>query len=1134
MDKANNKNHSENYSASFPPLDPDWAGDPLWYKDAIIYEVHVKAFFDSNDDGIGDFKGLTAKLDYLQDLGVNTLWLLPFYPSPFKDEGYDISDYRNVQPEYGTRADIRNFIRESHKRGMKIITELVINHTSDQHPWFQAARRAPPGSKKRDFYVWSDTDDKFPETRVIFTDSEKSNWTWDEVAGAYYWHRFFSHQPDLNHNNPEVVKAVIHIIRFWLDLGVDGLRLDAIPYLCVQEGTDNENLEITHAVIKQMRAAIDASYKNRVLLAEANQWPEDVREYFGDGDECHMAYHFPLMPRIFMAVAQEERHPIVEILQQTPDIPDNCQWAIFLRNHDELTLEMVTKSERDYMYEMYAIDPRMRVNIGIRRRLAPLMENNRDKIELVNFLLMTLPGSPIIYYGDEIGMGDNIYLGDRDSVRTPMQWSPDRNAGFSKVDPQRLYLPPSMDPIYGYEALNVEAQARNPSSLLHWIKRVIAVRKNYKAFGRGRIKFLEPGNRKILAYVLEWENETLLCVVNLSRTSQPVELDLSAFIDRVPVELLGHTAFPPIGALPYLLTLKGYGTYGFRLATDAEVPYWHEDRLARPALPVLVLTEGWLTLSKGRARANNVRGAIAATTQEQFQHKVLAPYLATKRWFAAKGHRILRIELLEQDEWNMAQGSWLFTIIEVHFADLSPQLYLLPLSICWEEEGGEEKLQELAPWTLARIRQKEHTGVLFEAIGDDRFCRALVQGIGQNIDLPFGKGRVEFRSCPAFGKLADGIKEPVRYPALEQSNTAIYFGNRLFLKGYRRLQIGANPEVEVGRFLTEQSPLQHIVPVAGAIEFHSASGQTLTLALLQAYVENQGTAWNFAVDYLERYLAQQLAEPSPNSAEFQSDPHDYFLTLMGVLGRRTAELHRAFSKSTGDVAFEPEPITPEDLTAWSERLHIEAVVTLDKLKDHRDNLPSTLRAAVERLLQLRSSLLERISPQVLVGISAAKMRYHGDYHLSQVLLVENDFVITDFEGETARPLEERRQKHSPLRDVASMLRSFSYASSVAADRATTERPVDRHHLGPLVYTWEKKVSEAFLKSYHDNIQGCGVWPTEPGAAERLIEFFIIDKALYELRYEMDSRPDWLAIPLFSLLRTFHQQGGTEVLTGDNS
>ncbi|MBU0750614.1 MAG: maltose alpha-D-glucosyltransferase [Gammaproteobacteria bacterium] len=1120
MHKANGK-HNDNGAH---PSEGAHPSDPLWYKDAIIYELHVKAFCDSDANGMGDFKGLTDKLDYLQDLGVNTLWLLPFYPSPFKDDGYDIADYNNIHPDYGTRADVRNFIREAHRRGLRVITELVINHTSDQHPWFQAARRAPPGSKKRNFYVWSDTDKKFADTRIIFTDSEKSNWAWDEVAGAYYWHRFFSHQPDLNHNNPEVVKAVIRIMRFWLDMGVDGLRLDAIPYLCVREGTSNENLPETHAVIKQMRAVIDSRYQDRMLLAEANQWPEDVREYFGDGDECHVAYNFPLMPRMFMAVAQEDRHPIVDILRQTPDIPDTCQWAIFLRNHDELTLEMVTSRERDYMYQIYAGDPRMRVNVGIRRRLAPLMENNRDKIELVNFLLMTMPGSPILYYGDEIGMGDNIYLGDRNGVRTPMQWSPDRNAGFSKADPQRLYLPPNMDPIYGYESINVEAQARNPSSLLNWTKRLIAVRKNYKAFGRGSIHFLEPGNRKILAYVREWENETLLCVVNLSRTAQPVELDLAAFKGRVPVELLGRAAFPPIGDLPYLLTLKGYGTYSFRLATDAEVPYWHEERLARPELPVLVLTEGWLTLSGGRASASTVRRAITATTQDKFQHKVLAPYLSTKRWFAAKGHDISRIELLEQGEWNTAEGSWLLTIIEVHCADLPPQVYFLPLAICWEGEASEDKINALAPWTLARVRQKERTGLLYGAFGDEHFCRALVHGIGQNIDVPLGKGRTEFRSCAAYGELADGIEAPVRHPALEQSNTAVYFGNRLFLKGYRRLQTGTNPEVEVGRFLTEKSPFTHIVPVAGSVEFHRANGETLTLALLQAYAENQGSGWNFAVDYLDRFLAEHLAEP--HLTESAESPHGYFIALMEVLGRRTAELHQAFCRPTGDAAFEPEPITPADLTAWSAQVHAEAVATLDALESRRDGLPDELRPAIDQLLSLRRAVLDRISPQTLAGIAAAKMRYHGDYHLGQVLLVESDFIITDFEGEPARPMEERRHKHSPLRDVAGMLRSFSYVSAVATNRATSERPNDRHRLGPLVQAWEQEASEAFLKGYRDTIHGCPSWPDEARSAQRLIEFFVIDKALYELRYEMDNRPDWLAIPLFSLLRVIDHRQGT--------
>ncbi|MGE5336436.1 MAG: maltose alpha-D-glucosyltransferase, partial [Gemmatimonadota bacterium] len=539
--------------------------DPLWYRDAIIYELHVKAFYDANGDGIGDFRGLTEKLDYVAELGVNTIWLLPFYPSPFRDDGYDVADYHNVHPAYGTRQDFRTFVREAHKRNLRIITELVVNHTSDQHPWFQAARRAPRGSDKRNFYVWSDDPNKYAGTRIIFTDSEKSNWTWDEVAQQYYWHRFFSHQPDLNFDNPRVRQAVFRTMRFWLDMGVDGFRLDAIPYLVEREGTSNENLQETHAVIKEIRARLDARYRNRLLLAEANMWPEDVREYFGNGDECHMAYHFPLMPRMYMAIAQEDRSPIVEIMQQTPDIPDGCQWSIFLRNHDELTLEMVTSRERDYMYQMYADDRRARINLGIRRRLAPLMENDRDRIKLMNSLLLSMPGSPIIYYGDEIGMGDNIFLGDRDGVRTPMQWTGDRNGGFSRADPQRLYVPPIMDAVYGFEVINVESQSRTPASLLNWMRRMLAVRKSTRAFGRGRLVFLHPGNRKVLAYLREYEDEALLCVANLGRTAQPVELDLARHKGRVPIELMGRTTFPPIGELPYLLTLPGHGFYWFRL-----------------------------------------------------------------------------------------------------------------------------------------------------------------------------------------------------------------------------------------------------------------------------------------------------------------------------------------------------------------------------------------------------------------------------------------------------------------------------------------------------------------------------------------------------------------------------------------
>jgi len=554
---------------------PGSATDPLWYKDAIIYELHVRAFQDSNGDGIGDFPGLIARLDYLQDLGVTCLWLLPFFPSPLRDDGYDIADYTGVHPSYGTIDDFKRFLAAAHQRNMQVLIELVINHTSDQHPWFKAARLAPPGSPERDFYVWSPTDQAYKDAPIIFRDTEKSNWTWDDTAKAYYWHRFFSHQPDLNFDNPAVMEEVLKAMRFWLDLGVDAFRLDAIPYLVERDGTSCESLPETHAIIRRIRATIDAEYTNRFILAEANQWPDKVRPYFGDGDECHMCFHFPLMPRIYMALRQEDRLPITDIMAQTPALPDTCQWGLFLRNHDELTLEMVSDDERDYMYFAYSADPRMRINSGIRRRLAPLLDNNRHRIELLNSLLFSFPGTPILYYGDEIGMGDNIYLGDRNGVRTPMQWNSDRNAGFSTAVPERLYFPVIMDPIWGYQAINVESELADPSSLLHWTRNMVALRKLFHVFGRGTLEFLNPENRKVLAYLRRYEDpatstsEVVLCVANLSRFAQPVSLDLAQFAGRTPVEMLGYVPFPAITAQPYPLTLAPYSFFWLELQQPA-------------------------------------------------------------------------------------------------------------------------------------------------------------------------------------------------------------------------------------------------------------------------------------------------------------------------------------------------------------------------------------------------------------------------------------------------------------------------------------------------------------------------------------------------------------------------------------
>ncbi|MCB1985452.1 MAG: maltose alpha-D-glucosyltransferase [Burkholderiales bacterium] len=1099
----------------------DKEDDPLWYKDAIIYQLHVKAFFDYDNNGIGDFKGLTQKLDYIQDLGVNTIWLLPFYPSPQRDDGYDISDYRNIHPDYGTRKDFRNFMREAHRRGLRIITELVINHTSDQHPWFKAARKAPSGSKKRGFYVWSESSQKFPETRIIFTDTETSNWTWDDEARAFYWHRFFHHQPDLNHNNPEVVKAVIRVMNFWLDMGVDGLRLDAVPYLCVREGTDNENLPETHAVLKYMRSVVDAHYSNRMFLAEANQWPEDVQDYFGKGDECHMAYHFPLMPRMYMAVALEDRHPIVEIMRQTPEIPDSCQWAIFLRNHDELTLEMVTDRERDYMYARFAADPRMRVNVGIRRRLAPLMDNDIDKIKLMNSLLMSMPGSPIIYYGDEIGMGDNIFLGDRHGVRTPMQWSPDRNAGFSRADPQFLYLPPIMDPVYGYEAVNVEAQDRDPSSLLNWMKRIIAARQSHPTFGRGTLEFLVPGNRKILAYIREYGNETILCVANLSRSAQPVELDLSRFREKIPIELLSGTAFPPIGDLPYLLTLPGHQFYWFGLTakTEAEAPAWHVETHLPLELPVLVLFDGLRSFLFEQPEAKQI--VMAEKLRGQLETDILPEFLRNQRWFAAKTDHLERVEIEKLISHPQVEHAWLWLWVKVHFARQSAQVYFLPVSISWGEMD-DEHIRTLLPVAIAKIRQRARVGIIYDTVYDETCFRAIVKAMAESSELASDQGVIRFCSTSAFNRFVDeGRLTTFQRSMAEGTNSTVTLGEHLFLKLYRQMRTGGNLEIEMGRFLTEVSPYPNISPLLGSIEYVNDDGNAMTLVLVQAYTPNQGDGWNYTIDYLRRFFDDCLTNPSI-VAEAE-DWHADYKWMMHILGLRTGQLHKALAVSSDNADFEPEPILPADLQNWCQQVCQDANLTLEKLKLHLGAIPENDKASALQLLAMKTDLLKRINTLTPDRVDAVKTRFHGDYHLGQVLLTENDFVIIDFEGEPARPLEARRIKHSPLRDVAGMIRSFSYAGAVALDNYASVRPVDRDRLLPFVHEWQTASRMAFLSGYREGVSDCLAWPRDDRNANQLIELFVLEKALYELRYELDHRVDWAGIPLTGLLALSHAE-----------
>ena len=1075
----------------------------LWYKDAVIYQLHVKAYSDSSGDGIGDFRGLTSKLDYIEDLGVTAVWLLPFYPSPLRDDGYDIADYRNINPTYGTMRDFRTFVREAHRRNLQVITELVVNHTSDQHPWFQRARRAKPGSKYRDYYVWSDTDKKYDGTRIIFTDTETSNWAWDSEAGAYYWHRFFSHQPDLNFDNPRVEQAVIDTMRFWLDTGVDGLRLDAVPYLCEREGTNNENLPETHAVIKRIRAAMDESHPNCMLLAEANQWPEDVLPYFGDGDECHMAFHFPLMPRLYMALAQEDRLPITDIIRQTPEPPANCQWGMFLRNHDELTLEMVTDRERDYMYKFYASDPRAKINVGIRRRLAPLLNNDRRKIELLNSLLMSMPGTPIIYYGDEIGMGDNIFLGDRDGVRTPMQWSPDRNGGFSRANPAQLYLPSIMDPIYGYEAVNVERQAQDPSSLLNWLRRLLAVRRSRPTLGRGKVSLLYPGNRRVLAYIVTHEDEVVLCVANMGRAAEPVELDLSAFKGRVPIELMSRSPFPPIGDLPYLLTLQPYAFYWFLLTYEAEAPEWHEELPAvMPELATLVLPQAWRSFLDGRE-------------QEKFFGEVMPQYLPKQRWFAAKGDVIEATSSLAGAVLGSDDGGWLMEIAQVQLAGGDRHHYFLPLGLAWETQTDEPT--RFLPFTLARIRKGARLGLIHDAYADGGFMLAILEALRAGRGLQATDGTIRFTPTARLQDIVFDDNPEVRALGVEQSNTSIIIGDQIVAKGYRRLQRGVHLEVEVARFLTETAGYANTPPLLGSIEHVAADGTATALCILQGFVRNQGDGWKYTLRHLSSLLERALAD-DPGDGEGLPDMSHVYDLLIETLGARTGELHQAFGLTTGDAAFDPEPIGPEDLAGWTTDVASQVQDALAALERSLRGLSDDVRDVAETVLEERGALLDLVKTSVPDRMEAAKSRFHGDFHLGQVLVVMDDWMIIDFEGEPLRPLAERRAKHSPLRDVAGMLRSFNYAGWAALFAATEDRPEHLDRLRPVVEAWERNTAQLFLSGYDRAVAGCPSQPANPNDARALLDLFLIEKAAYESRYELANRPSWVRIPLLGLHR----------------
>ena len=1099
------------------------AANSTWYKDAVIYEIHVRAFDDENGDGVGDFKGLIEKLDYLQALGVTALWVLPFYPSPLRDDGYDISDYRTIHPSYGTLRDFRTFLREAHRRGMRVITELVLAHTSDQHPWFQRARLAKPGTVHRDFYVWSDTPERFSKARVIFKDFESSNWSYDPVAQSYFWHRFYSHQPSLNYDNPSVRQAMFDVVDFWLSMGVDGLRLDAVPYLYAREGTNCENLPETFAFLRQLRAHVDQRFDDRMILAEANQWPEDAVAYMGHGDTCHMAFHFPLMPRMFMAARQEDRFPMVDILAETPATPPECQWALFLRNHDELTLEMVTDEERDYMYRVYAQDPQARVNVGIRRRLAPLLGNDRKLIEMMNGLLFSLPGTPIIYYGDEIGMGDNIYLGDRNAVRTPMQWDSGRNAGFSNANPQRLYLPTIVDPEYHYQAVNVEAQQENPNSLLWWMRRLIALRQRYRAFGRGTIEILLPENRKIFAFIRRFNDEQILCVFNLSRYVQCAELDLSEFRGAVPVELFGNQEFPPVGELPYFITLGPHGFYWFSLQREAAAS-------ASPR-PKFEVTGDWDELFRGAAR-------------RKFEN-FLPSYLVQRRWFAQKARSITSVNVFDAIPIPVAGAvagrrsaapAAVLLVVHVELDHGSPERYVLPLAYL-AGAPGEDLNKWHAESVLAELTTGTERGVLFDAVYSHDFVHAMADLLARRRTLVGTNGRVQGAPTPALRDFDDCIRDdcPVTTLSAEQSNSSVLLGDQAIFKFLRRFEEGINPEVEIGRFLSEQADFPYAPRMGGSIEYH-ANNHTAgpaTLAILGEFIANEEDGWHYVIDALTHGLEEALAHrgdpelsvtPPQGLLSLHRDQLEPANPLVGphlewasLLGRRTAQLHAQLASDPRDPNFAPEPLTTLDRQSL---YHGARSLTRQVL--HEVSTLGVTSPNVAQVLEREEEIIAHLRRLTTVTGDLMRIRCHGDFHLGQVLWTGKDFVIIDFEGEPFRSLGRRRLKRPAMVDLAGMIRSFHYASQAAALQLSRNLGIAMQdsELGELdnwLTFWHRWVSGTFLESYLETAGTASYVPKNRAELSELLDFFLLEKAVYELSYEVNTRPGWIDIPARGIL-----------------
>lgn len=1081
--------------------------DPLWFKDAIIYEVSVRAFYDSNGDGIGDFPGLIQKLDYLEDLGVNTIWLLPFYPSPLKDDGYDVTEYCDIHPDYGDLSDFKQFLKEAHRRGLRVITELILNHTSDQHPWFQKSRKARAGSRYKDYYVWSDTQDRYLDARVMVAEGEATNWSWDNEAKAYYWHRYARHQPDLNFENPEVQLEIIRITDFWLKMGVDGFRLASAPFLFEEEGTSCENLPQTHAFIKKLRGHIDKDYKDRVLMAEANLWPEDAASYFGDGDECHLNFNYPLMPRLFLGLRTEDSYPIIDIIDQTPQTPPNTQWALFLRNHDEIGLEMVTEEEKDYLFKAYATDPHTKHNVGIRRRLAPLLNNDRRKIELLHTILLSLPGTPVLYYGDEIGMGDNIYLGDRYGVRTPMQWNMNLNAGFSDANPQKLFLPVVSDPVYRHESVNVATQEENPSSMMWWFKNVIAMRKRLAVFGRGGMKFIESSNAKVLSFARIHEDQQIIVVANLSQFSQSTTLDLTDFKDCDITEVFSQNRFRSVEGSDYHITIGPYGYFWFQADANDK-----KDALTTSGeLPLIKTGASWEKIFN---HYNEIR---------VLERKILQPFMRKCRWFGGKARAVSKISIKKAFPLKIVGTTHYLLIIEVHYVQRLPELYFLPMTFI-PSESIFERVEYTAQSVICRAEIQGQPGFVMDSSYDRSFRDHLFGAMARNQRLREDEGVLEFNSS-VYTKL-DPEKVESKILKAEQSNTSIIYNDAYFFKFYRKLENETNPDLELVRFLSEATNFRNAPRYAGSIELRGSDNSTFVLGLLQEKVENQGDAWVMTTDsvgrFYERVMAGAKKEKLPKlinkpALTFEEAPEliqefigPGFYERVVRLGQRTAEMHMALASDKSNPAFSPDQFTPNYQRALYSSLRKLVRDRFKLLQQSLSKLPNETRAFAEKVLEMEDKILECFSEIYTIPISAARTRIHGDYHLGQVLFTGKDFIIIDFEGEPGFSFSERRLKKNAFKDVAGMMRSFHYAAFGKILLNENYRQQDLEFLEQWAEQWQHYVSRFYLGAYLEKMGRGSKLPYEDDV---LIRTYLIEKAIYELGYELNGRPDWVIIPL---------------------